>query len=93
MKLIILFADKNEDAVSQEVLSTLFMLANVTNQGGPSPNMHKKNLENLNVLNLVNNKMIEEEQLKMRKSAELKNNIMGKYLKPRRKIMNRFNNN
>lgn len=54
------------------------MLANVTNQG-PSPNMHKKNLENLNVLNLVNNKMIEEEQLKMRKSAELKNNIMGKY--------------
>jgi hypothetical protein len=45
--------------VSQEVMSTLFMLANQQKKQ-ISPNVQNKSLEN--ALNLVNNKKIEDDQ-------------------------------
>lgn len=58
-----------------EVLSTLFMLAQVQS---PPDSKHKV-AENANLLNLINNKVIEEqEHMKTRQSAELNNQIIGK---------------
>lgn len=57
---------KTPDGVSLEVLSTIRMLANVQ-----SPPDAKKKAESLNILNLVNNKSLEEHELKVRKSVEL----------------------
>ncbi|XP_019559738.3 enhancer of mRNA-decapping protein 4 homolog isoform X1 [Aedes albopictus] len=75
---------KNDDAVNPNVLSTLFMLANVTKQQqqqqqqqrqstGESPNdSYKDKPSPLNMLNIVNSTMIEEqEQAKVRQSVEL----------------------
>lgn len=60
-----------------EVLSTLFMLAQ---KQPPSDSKHKVT-ENANLLNLINNKVIEEqEHMKTRQSVELNNQIIGKLL-------------
>lgn len=60
------------EGVSSEVLSTLRMLAQVQ-----SPqDVNRKSAENMNLLNLVNNKVIEDqEQKKIRKSVELSKQI------------------
>lgn len=55
-----------------EVLSTIRMLAKVQ-----SPPDAKKKAESLNILNLVNNKALEEHELKVRKSDELNKQIIG----------------
>lgn len=55
-----------------EVLSTIRMLAKVQ-----SPPEAKKKAESLNLLNLVNNKALEEHELKVRKSVELNKQIIG----------------
>lgn len=55
-----------------EVLSTIRMLAKVQ-----SPPDAKKKAESLNILNLVNNKALEEHELKVRKSVELSKQIIG----------------
>lgn len=63
------------EGVSREVLSTLFMLAQVQSP----PDAKHKAAENVNLLNLINNKVIEEqEHMKARQSVELSNQIMGK---------------
>lgn len=67
-----------------EVLSTLFMLAKVQSP----PDAKHKTGENANLLNLINNKVIEEqEQMKSRQSAELNNQIMGKVLAYTKRIL------
>ena len=63
------------ETVSQEVLSTLFMLAKATTKQPTSPSL-QKSIENMNVLNFVNNKVIEEEQQQVRKSSELQMNLL-----------------
>lgn len=61
-----------------EVLSTLFMLAKVQSP----PDTKHKTAENTNLLNLINNKVIEEqEHMKTRQSVELNNQVMGKVLR------------
>lgn len=64
------------EGVSNEVLSTLRMLA----QASPAE-IKRKSADSINILNLVNNKVIEEkEQLKIRQSVELSNNqILGMF--------------
>ncbi|XP_021701680.1 enhancer of mRNA-decapping protein 4 homolog isoform X1 [Aedes aegypti] len=70
---------KSDDAVNPNVLSTLFMLANVTKQQqqlqttDESPNdSYKDKPSPLSMLNIVNSTMIEEqEQAKVRQSVEL----------------------
>ncbi|XP_037024595.1 enhancer of mRNA-decapping protein 4 homolog isoform X1 [Bradysia coprophila] len=59
------------EGVSLEVLSTIRMLAKVQ-----SPPDAKKKAETLNILNLVNNKALEEHELKVSKSAELNKQII-----------------
>ncbi|XP_037912102.1 enhancer of mRNA-decapping protein 4 homolog isoform X3 [Hermetia illucens] len=49
---------KQTEAVSSEVMSTILMLASVTN----SSNANQKSIENMNILNLVNNKVIEDRE-------------------------------
>lgn len=58
---------KSPEAVSKDVMYTLFMLANAT-----SPDTKKKSLETLNLNNIINNKVLEEkEKEKIRKSVEM----------------------
>lgn len=60
------------EGISSEVLSTIRMLANVQ-----SPSDLKKITESVNILNLVNNKSLEEHELKIRKSVELTKQNIG----------------
>lgn len=67
---------KTQESVSSEVLSTILMLASVTgsNQTSNKP-------DNLNILNLVNNKIIEdqEHQKHIKQSLECHNKYIGTF--------------
>lgn len=71
---------KSPEPVSSEVLSTLIMLANATSST-TSPDLKKKSLEAVNLLNFnfVNNKIDEQEQLKIRSSVELQKSLIGEH--------------
>lgn len=71
---------KSPEPVSSEVLSTLIMLANATSST-TSPELKKKSLEAVNLLNFnfVNNKIDEQEQLKIRSSVELQKSLIGEH--------------
>lgn len=65
---------KQTEAVSSEVMSTILMLASVTN----SSNANQKSIENMNILNLVNNKVIEDrEQQKHQRTNNSQNEFSG----------------
>lgn len=63
------------DGVSNEVLNTLRMLAK-------APDVRQKSVDNKNILNLVNNKVIEEQehQKVIRQSSEAIKQKLGKSL-------------
>ena len=66
---------KTPENVSSEVLNTILMLAGVTGQ-----NVTPGKTENINLLNLVNNKMIEESEIK-HQDIESQKNFIGKSFK------------
>lgn len=61
---------KSPETVSSEVMYALFMLANANT----SPDLKKKSLEGINLKNIINNKVIEQQEKdKIRKSVEMQN--------------------
>lgn len=83
---------KSPENVSSEVLNTILMLAGVASQGSGSVNS-----ENINLLNLVNNKIIEnKEQQKIQLkhcNIETQKNFMGKICKLKEQFFSKNNAN
>lgn len=77
---------KSPETVSSDVMYTLFMLANATST--TSPDMNKKSIDGLNIVNIVNNKVIEEqEKEKIRKSVELQQKLSQQMAQPQNQIV------